>query len=71
MVKTKAHKGRTLWTRVDVEVARVAEKLAEVKGEGISEYIRQLIIRDLDGRGVFTTRLRAAAAEVKAQSEQI
>lgn len=73
MEKSRVHKRKILWARVDVEVARLAEKLAEVKGEGISEYLRQLIIRDLDSRGVFTARLRAAevkaAAEVKTKEE--
>lgn len=53
-------KGRILWTRVDEEVAEVADKLAETKGITLSEYIRQVIINDLDNRSIFNTKLREA-----------
>jgi len=50
--------GRVLWTRVNTEIAKMTQKIAETKGITLSEYIRQLIIDDLDRRSVFNTRLR-------------
>ena len=48
---------RILWTRVDLQVAESAQELARAQGITISEYIRQLIIKDLDGRSVFNAKL--------------
>lgn len=47
-----------LWCRVDVRVKELVEKLAKTQGVTISEYMRQLVIEDLDKRSVFTTRLK-------------
>lgn len=47
-----------LWARVDVEVRDVVKRLAEAKGISISEYVRSLILEDLDKRTVFTTILK-------------
>ena len=48
----------TVWSRIDEPVKEYAIKLAEKKGITLSEYIRQLIIEDLDKRTVFTTMLK-------------
>jgi hypothetical protein len=52
-----------LWARVDVEVRGLVEKLAKAKGISLSEYVRSLILEDLDRRTVFTTILKEARAE--------
>ena len=48
----------TIWARIDEPIKELAEKLASAKGFTLSEYVRQLIIDDLDSRTVFTTMLK-------------
>jgi len=40
------------------EVKEIAEKLATMQGKRLSEYVRGLIVDDLDKRSVFTTKLK-------------
>ena len=47
-----------LWCRVNVEIKEIVEKLARTKGITISEYIRNLVLEDLDKRSIFTTILK-------------
>lgn len=47
-----------VWAWVDVEVRELVEKLAQLKGVSISEYVRSLVLADLDSRSLFTTRLK-------------
>jgi hypothetical protein len=47
-----------VWAWVDVEVRELVERLAELKGVSISEYVRSLVLADLDKRSLFTTRLK-------------
>lgn len=47
-----------IWSRVSPEVQKTMIELAHTKGITISEYIRQLIIRDLDDRSIFTSQLK-------------
>ena len=47
-----------VWAYIDVNVRELVEKLVESKGISISEYIRQLVIEDLDKRSIFTTKLK-------------
>ena len=47
-----------VWAYVDANVRELVEKLVESKGISISEYIRQLVIEDLDKRSIFTTKLK-------------
>ena len=49
-----------IWSRVSPEVQRTMIELAESQGITISEYVRQLIIKDLDERSVFTSQLKQA-----------
>ena len=49
-----------VWAWVDKEIRELVEKIAESKGISISEYVRQLVIEDLDKRSVFTTKLKEA-----------
>lgn len=54
---------KMLWTRVNGNVRAVVEKLVEKQGTTISEYIRRLVINDLDGRSVFTSALKNELAD--------
>jgi len=49
-----------VWAWVDRDIRKLVEKIAESKGISISEYVRQLVIEDLDKRSVFTTKLKEA-----------
>jgi len=50
---------KMVWARVSEDVRNLVDKLAESQGISISEYVRQLVIADLDGRSIFTTKLKA------------
>jgi len=45
------------------EVLEVLDKLLGISGQNFSEYTRNLIIKDLDQRSVFTTTLKEQLAE--------
>ena len=47
-----------VWLNPKVKV--LVEKIADSMGVSQSEYVRRLIIADLDKRSVFTTRLKEA-----------
>jgi hypothetical protein len=47
-----------LWARVDIGIRDMVKKLADAKGISMSEYVRSLIIEDLDKRTVFTSALK-------------
>jgi len=51
-----------VWAWVDIAVRELVEKLAELKGVSISEYVRSLVLADLDKRSLFTTRLKREVA---------
>jgi antitoxin component of RelBE/YafQ-DinJ toxin-antitoxin module len=50
-----------LWARVDKEIRDLVEKLAKAKGISISEYVRGLILEDLDERTVFTDAIKQSS----------
>jgi hypothetical protein len=52
-----------IWARVDTEVRDLVEKLAKAKGISISEYVRSLILEDLDKRTIFTMALKQTLHE--------
>lgn len=54
-----------VWALVETDIRALVRKLAASKGVSISEYVRQLILSDLDGRSVFTTKLKANSRNVK------
>jgi len=61
---------KLIWAYLPESVADLADALIDKMGTSKSEYLRQLIIADLDRRSVFTTQLKAellekATAEVK------
>jgi len=47
-----------VWAWVDMDIREVVERLAKSMGVSISEYVRNLILEDLDKRSVFTTLLK-------------
>jgi len=51
-------KTKIVGVRVSPDVGSTIEKLTASQGVSISEYVRQLIISDLDKRSVFTTKLK-------------
>jgi len=50
-----------VWATVEPDIKRLVEKLANSKGISLSEYVRQLILTDLDSRSVFTSKLKAGS----------
>jgi len=47
-----------LWARVDTDIRDMVKRLADAKGISMSEYVRSLVIEDLDKRTVFTSALK-------------
>ena len=47
-----------LWARVDEDIRDLVSILATAKGISMSEYVRSLVIEDLDKRTVFTTKMK-------------
>lgn len=62
---TKPKTGKLLWAWVDEEVYILVRKLANSKGISISEFIRQLVLADLDDRSIFTTQLKRELSRLK------
>lgn len=50
------------WTRLGSRVKDAARRLAEIKGITLSEYIRELVVDDLDARTIFSSELKAQIA---------
>lgn len=57
-------KTETIWSRVSPEIRKMMRRLAESQGLSVSEYVRQLIIKDLDRRSVFTSQLKQNVEDV-------
>ena len=47
-----------VFSRIDSKVRKLAEEVAKAKGITLSEHIRELIIKDLDNRGLFDSKLK-------------
>jgi antitoxin component of RelBE/YafQ-DinJ toxin-antitoxin module len=61
------YKKEMVWSRVDVEVKKTVQRLADSMGVSTSEYVRALILKDLDGRSVFTIQLENSKTLVEAK----
>jgi len=59
-MQNMSKKSVMVWAWVDKEIRDLVEKIAKSKGISISEYVRQLIIEDLDKRSIFTDKLKEA-----------
>jgi antitoxin component of RelBE/YafQ-DinJ toxin-antitoxin module len=44
--------------RIKKELKQAVEKIAAVQGLDVSEYMRQLILKELDARGLFTELIK-------------
>jgi len=44
--------------RIPYEVSLVIQQLLNIQGRSFSDYVRSLIVSDLDRRSVFTTQLK-------------
>ena len=51
-------KKNMVYSWVSGDVKELMEKIAKSMGITVSEYIRRLILEDLDKRNVFTTKLK-------------
>jgi hypothetical protein len=51
-------KNTLVWAWVDKSIQALVRSMASNQGVSVSEYVRQLIIEDLDKRSVFTTKLK-------------
>ncbi len=51
-------KNTLVWAWVDKSIQALVRQMASNQGISLSEYVRQLIIEDLDKRSVFTTKLK-------------
>ena len=47
------------------DVKSFVAKIATIKGQSVSEYVRNLILADLDNRAVFTSAYKAEIKEAK------
>jgi hypothetical protein len=48
---------------IEDDIKSLVMKLAEIKGVSVSEYLRNLILEDLDKRTIFTTLLKDSQEE--------
>lgn len=49
-----------LWAYVRADIRDLVEKVAEAMGISLSEYLRQLILADLDRRSLLTEAIKEA-----------
>jgi len=63
-MKTKVFKG----FKLPKNVSDILEDLLELNGQTFSEYVRGLILQDLDRRSVFSTQLKAKLEHTKAEA---
>jgi hypothetical protein len=54
----KPRKVELVYVVVSPTVKQSVEKLAKAMGVSVSEYVRRLILEDLDKRSLFTTKLK-------------
>lgn len=47
-----------VWSSVEEDIKKIVKTLAASKGISLSEYLRELILSDLDSRSVFTSSLK-------------
>ena len=47
-----------MWSTIDVDVKQLVLRIAKSKGICLSEYLRQLVLEDLDRRSLITSRVK-------------
>ena len=55
-----------VWGRVTPEERILVEKLAKVMNMNVSEFIRYLILKELEKRSIITTKIEILKKELKA-----
>ena len=55
-----------VWARVSEDERRIIEKLAAAMNMNISEFIRYLILKELEKRSIITTKIEILKKELKA-----
>ena len=58
-------KTRHVWVRVTPEEREIVEKIAKVMNMNISEFIRYLILQELERRSIITTKIEKLKEEIK------
>jgi hypothetical protein len=59
-----------MWTTVDSEIKNLVLRLISSKGICLSEYVRQLVLEDLDKRSLITERVKRELAFAKEGKSQ-
>ena len=54
-----------VWAWVDSEMKDIARKVAKAQGVSLSEYVRNLIIKDLERRSIITTKIDMIKEEIR------
>jgi hypothetical protein len=54
---------KTIWSRIGIDVDKRVRRISRALGISISEYVRRLILQDLDSRKMFDNELREAIQE--------
>ena len=57
MTRSKKVK-KTIWARVGPEIDKWVRNLSQAMGISISEYVRTLILQDLESKGMFKEELK-------------
>jgi hypothetical protein len=60
-VKKQRRRAEVLYAVVTPAIKESVERLAKAMGISTSEYVRQLILSDLDKRAIFTSQLKEGA----------
>ena len=60
-------KSRLVWGRVSEEERKIVEKLAAAMGMNISEFIRYLILQELERRSIITTKIEKLKEEIRGE----
>jgi len=58
-------KSELVWGRVSSEEKILVKKVAEALGLSLSDYIRYLILKDLEARNIFNTKIEKLKEEIR------
>jgi len=62
---TEKMKDAIIATRLTTEISKIANEVASAQGLNSSEYLRKLIIEDLEKRSLISTRLECLKEEIR------
>jgi antitoxin component of RelBE/YafQ-DinJ toxin-antitoxin module len=68
-MRRQISKSQLVWARVNEFEKELVRKVASALGISISEYIRYLVMRDLEERSIYTTRVEAIKEEMRKTRE--